>query len=363
MFKPSIYPFFDIYSQKPYYLTTINQDLDESLQLCMQGEKCFEYLTKKSNSQAFDLFLKALTIDNNCARANIGMARVYINFTKLQEKINFRWLNRAEYFVKNTQTAEPGLPEYFSTLIEIYLIQEELLLVDKKDLIRDLAEKGLMKYPRHFALNAIIGKYYFRRFGETGASSDFTQALEMKRRAFLLNPFSKINLDYTELLMLQKNYHNAIKIYHMITKNDIPDQNLLRLMRIYYYMGSFPSCKATNKQIKNPSMALNLDLQFFLGMMAAQEGNQQQALTTIRNINMSSQDEVIEDFYLKMASIYFGLGKKEKGFQYLDAFFNNPIVQKKVYIYFNYIDIDKNFDRYKEDIISRYKRKMAKLKY
>ena len=163
-----------------------------------------------------------------------------------------------------------------------------------------------MKYPRHFALNAIIGQYYFRCFGETGVSADFTQALEMKKRAFLLNPFSKINLDYTKLLMLQKNYHNAIKIYHLITKNDISEQNLPHLMQIFYYMGGFPSWKATNKQIKNPSMALNLDLQFFWGMMAAQEGNQQQALTTIRNINMSSQDEVIEDFYLKMASIYIG---------------------------------------------------------
>ena len=55
-----------------------------------------------------------------------------------------------------------------------------------------------------------------------------------------------------------------------------------------------------------------------------------------------------------MASLYLGIGKKELGFERLDAFFDIESVRNRKYIYYKYIDIDRNFVKFKEEIRRKY---------
>jgi hypothetical protein len=85
-------------------------------------------------------------------------------------------------------------------------------------------------------------------------------------------------------------------------------------------------------------------------MIASQKGETEKAQTVIRKIDVLAPKKF--DFFdneFKLTSIYMGLGEKELGYEYLESFFDNPIIQKDLFIYHKYIDMDANFDGVREE--------------
>ena len=86
---------------------------------------------------------------------------------------------------------------------------------------------------------------------------------------------------------------------------------------------------------------------FYLGMIATRKNEAEKAQRIAQEIEVISLESYDEK--LKLASIYMGLGERELGYKYLDSFFRKPSTQKRRFIYYIYIDLDGNFDNYKEE--------------
>ena len=353
--ETSNYMTFNFLAKGNFILESFIEDSDDPWKLSIQGQQCQGYFSKEANDLAIALFEKALEIDKECARAYIGLAHCYANLVNMNWDKNPKLLEKAEELTKTGQQFEPDLPEYFSTLIEIYLLQEANLYINKKEQIQKLARRGLEKHPYHAPLNSIVGYYYFSRFGEQGNLADFTKALELKSRAYTLNPYTTMNYSYTELLMLNQDYDKAISICQYSGRDDLSLNTLYRLGEICYYSGDLLTSKMYFNQIKPEFFTDEINRALFLGMMAAQAGDRETAQKMIDKLNIMIQEGVLPGFNLKMASIYMGLGEREKGLQYLDTFFQKPYAKLRHHIYLKYINIDKNFAPYKEEIFNTYK--------
>ena len=68
---------------------------------------------------------------------------------------------------------------------------------------------------------------------------------------------------------------------------------------------------------------------------------------------LSTEEHRIRNDSLKLASMYFGAGMENQGYEHLQAFFSHPLSRKKHFIFLKYIHIDRNFDKYKNS--SRFK--------
>jgi tetratricopeptide (TPR) repeat protein len=178
---------------------------------------------------------------------------------------DIKWVNKAEYLIKQAQAINPDLPEYYSTLIEVYLIKEVGFNEDKKDLAFELAREGIKKYPDNAQINSIVGYCYFMKFGEEGNEADFKKALEYKEKSFWLNPYGLNNLVYAELLMLNKEFYEAIHICSIVEKTDYSMMSKFRLGEIYYYLGDLESSKAIFQQFDIAPLNVKIASMFYLG--------------------------------------------------------------------------------------------------
>ena len=85
-------------------------------------------------------------------------------------------------------------------------------------------------------------------------------------------------------------------------------------------------------------------------MIAARRGDASEVERIINKISVIAPKEFyfFED-KLKLASIYMGIGKKEWGYDCLEAFFRKEKMENTRYISLKYIKIDKNFDNCREE--------------
>ena len=122
-----------------------------------------------------------------------------------------------------------------------------------------------------------------------------------------------------------------------------------RLGEIYYYLGDLDKSRAIFQQFYTPLVRKIYSL-FHLGMIAAQKGETQEAQRIIQEINILMPKEYRGlDEHLKLASIYMGIGKKELGYKHLESSFNTERFKDERFIYRKFIDIDRNFDLYREE--------------
>ncbi len=85
-------------------------------------------------------------------------------------------------------------------------------------------------------------------------------------------------------------------------------------------------------------------------MIASQRGEKGKVLNIIGEMKLlSSGEEKFLSNNLKLASIYFGLGEKELGYGFLKSFFSEDFTIEFPYIFVKYIDIDRNFDKFKNE--------------
>jgi TPR repeat protein len=305
--------------------------------------------TSEGNKLAINLFNQAIEIDRNFALAYIGLAYCYSNYVNFNWDFDLKWVDKAEDLIKEAHAISPDLPEYYSTLIEIYLIKEIAFNENKKELAFDLAQEGINKYPDNAQLNSIVGYCYYQKFGEEGNEVDFNKALEFKEKSFLLNPYGLHNSIYAELLMLNKEFHEAIHVCNIIEKHDYSLESKFRLGEIYYYLGHLEKSKAVFQQFDFAPLDLKIAALLHLAMISSQKGEEEKALDIIGDINLISPQDLVLYENLKLASVYMGLGMKEHGYEHLRLFFNMSPTKKMRFAYLRYIDFDRNFDNIREE--------------
>jgi len=258
-------------------------------------------------------------------------------------------MNKAEDLIKEAHAISPDLPEYYSTLIEIYLIKEVAFNENKKELAFELAREGINKYPDNAQLNSIVGYCYYLRFGEEGNKVDFNKALEYKEKSFWLNPYGFHNVIYAELLMMNEEFYRAIDICNIIEKHDYSLMTKFRLGEIYYYLGHLEKSKAVFQQFDIAPLDLKIAALLYLAMISSQKGEEEKALEIIDNITLISPKDLVLYENLKLASVYMGLGMKKQGYEHLRLFFNMSPTKKMRFAYLRYIDFDRNFDNIREE--------------
>lgn len=340
---------FDNYLKANHILKSLNENNNDPWKLYHQGKYYWGLSTKEGNELAISLFSQAIEIDSNFALAYIGLAHCYINYINFNWDFNKKWLNQAEELLKKAQTISPDFPEYYSNLIKIYLIKEIGFNKNTKILAYKLAEKAIQKYPNDAHLNSITGYCYLRKFGEEGNEADFHKALEYKEKSFWLNPSGVNNIVYAKLLMFNKEFNKASFACNTIRKHTSSSMADFLLGEIYYYQGDLDKSKAIFQQLNMP-LEFKIGSLFHLGMIASQQGDTDEVERIIQEINnIAPTESTIFEAYLKLASIYMGIGKKEEGYNYLESFFNKEIARKMQHFYHKYIDIDRNFDNLREE--------------
>lgn len=340
---------FDNYLKGNYILKKINEDNNDPWELYYQGKYYQGRSTQESNDLAISLFNKAIEIDNHFALAYIGLALCYANYVNFNWNYNKKWLDKAEDLAKTAQTIYADFPEYYSTLTEIYLLKDFCFNEKTKINVFELANEGIEKYPNHPDLNSKVGLCYYLKFGEEGNKADFDNALKYKEKSFWLNPHDLSNIIYAELLMLNKEFNKAIEVCNSIKEYDSSLMTNFRLGEIYYYLGELDKSSALFNQFEAP-LEFRIGSLFYLGMIASQQGDIEKVQKIIQEISLLSPSEhrFLEDHF-KLGSIYMGLGKKELGYKYLESFFNSENTKKDRFIYYKYIDIDKNFAKLKDE--------------
>jgi len=347
--KTNDYLAYDNYLKGNYILSRLNEDNDDPWKLYHQGKFYWGKTTPESNKLAIYLFNQAIEIDRYFAQAYVGLAHCYANNVNFNWDYNIKWVNKAEDLLKEAQDISPDLPEYYSTLIEVYLIKEIGFNENTKKLAFELAQEGIKKYPDNAQLNSILGYCYFMKFGEEGNEADFNKAIEYKEKSYWLNPYGLHNIIYAELLMLNKEFYKAIDICNIVEKHDSSLMAKFKLGEIYYYLAYLDSSKAIFQQFDTAALDLKIGSLFHLGMIYSQKGEREEAIRIIDDIRLISPQEFVLYDHLKLASIYMGLGMKESGYEHLRFFFDRSPVQKMRFAYLRYIDFDKNFDNIKEE--------------
>jgi TolB-like protein len=347
--KPQGYLGSDNYLREKYIQATLLEGNNDPWKLYWQGRFLWAKSSSESNNLAISFFRKAIEIDSGFALGYIGLAYCYSNYVNFGWDFDIKWLNQAEDLIKKAQTLSPDLPEYYAALIEIYLVKETGFNEDKKNIVFELVQEGIKKYPYHSQINSIVGAYYFLKFGEEGNEVDFERALEYKEKSFWADITRLENFIFAELLMLKKEFAKAAGICEIIKEYDSSSLAKFRLGEIYYYQGDLDKSQAIFKEFDSAPMRLKIDSMLYLAMIASQRREKDRALQIVDKINLLYPHEVIINDYLRFASIYLGLEMRESGYKYLKSFFERQMAKKMRFIFLKYIDLDRNFDSFRNE--------------
>ncbi|MFW6131416.1 MAG: tetratricopeptide repeat protein [Candidatus Aminicenantaceae bacterium] len=336
---------YDNYLKGKYMSTQSSQNISEDpLKLYLNGKYYSRTLTQETNDMAISYFNEAINIDENFARAYIALAHCYLNNVNLGWDFDKRWINQAEKLIKKAHNITPDIPEYYRTYTKLLLIRKLGFNEDTLFKAINLGKEGIEKYPMNARIHSILGYCFYLKYAEEGNQNDFHKALKYKQDSFFLDERNFSNIHFSELLMLSKDFENALVVCNQIDNHSSFPRLQYRIGEIYYYMGNLKESRKTFQQINTPFLN-KLSSLFYLGMVESQSGREQEALKIIQEVERLSPDP--KKFYeqdLKLASIYMGLGKKEEGYKHLQSFFEHPLAKRQKYIYFRYIAIDKNFD-------------------
>ncbi len=343
------YEAFDGYLKGRFLLNRINKENNPPWKLYHKGKYYLNLSTRESNEIAIKLFSEAIEIDKNYAEAYIGLAQCHTNYANFGWDYDPGWLNAAEEQLEKAQALSPDLPDYLVTLIQVYLMKELVLNQEIKTSIFELAEKGIERYPLNADLNSITGYCYLYRFGRKGDEADFQKALEYKEKAFWLNTAAFYNFLFPRLLMLDKKFREA-RQYCEAAKRFAPPQMAEYVSgEIYYYTGDLDRSKLIFQQIEMP-IEYRISALLHLGMISARKGEKEEAKRILEQILSLSHQEILEyDDYLKLSSLYMGIGQKESGYKYLKTFFEIDRSKKMRHLYQKLIDIDRNFDKVRDN--------------
>jgi TolB-like protein len=342
-------PAMDSYLKGSFILSRLKEESNDPWILYHQGKFYESKYSAADNELAISLFRRAISLDPSYAPAYIGLASCCANYVNFNWDYDVLWLDRAEELLAKTLALNSDLPGYFSTSLEVLLLRESCFGQDRGKRIAALAEAGLKKYPNDQQLNSILGTYHFHKYGKEGQAEDWQKAIHFKERGFWLNPYALGNLVYAELLLLDKDYSRALEVCSLLEKIDTSNLAKFQSGEICYYQGDLDKSEFIFKSFQVPTKFRLISL-FYLGMIHAQRGEQKEALRALEEIKLLSPGEFrYFDDRLKLASIYLGLGRVETGYESLQSFFHKERSIRERFISYRYIELDKNFDKFRKE--------------
>lgn len=339
----------DNYLKGRYILDEIKISSEDPWELYHKGKFYSGRCTPESNEMAIEYFYRAIQMDNDFSLPYLGLVRCYSNYVNFGWDFRRKWIDKAKDILGKLRSFSCDLPEYYATSIEINLIEMIDFHEKRKNKIAELVQEGLNKYPHHRQLNSIAGYWYFTKFGESGDKDDFNKALEYKEKSFFMDPYSIGNIVYAELLMLNREFHRALEVCKIVEKNVPSSLPKFRLGEIYYYLGELEKSREIFNQLKKDFLKKKIEPLLNLAMISSQIGEKRKSLNLIEEVELLSPECFIKNEFLKISSVYFGLGMKEKGYKYLDSYFNQSSTQYSYHTDLKYIEIDKNFNGYRNE--------------
>jgi len=347
--KASDFSAYDNYLKGNFISNRISRQDDDPWKLYHQGNYHLGRRTQEDNEFAISLFNRAIEIDSNYALAYIGLANCYAHIVNLEWNSSPEWLDTAETYLEKAQEISPGLPEYYTTLIGIYLLREACLNESMSEVVFSLAKKAIVKFPNHPKLNSITGYCYLKKFGESGDDANFEKAFEYTERNFLLNPSSINNIKFAELLMLKKEFYKAMEVCRLIEMSDPSLFSKFMLGEICCYLGDLDESKKIFLQFDKP-LDFKIHSLYYLAMIEAQKGEVEKVIRIVKEIELVKPEDFRDyPFYLEMASIYFGIGDEDSGYHYLESLFKDGRTKNDKFLNTKYLEIDRNFDNYRNE--------------
>jgi TolB-like protein/TPR repeat protein len=337
------------YIKGTFVLSRLEAETNDPWLLYHQGKFYGGQNTAADNELAISLFREALTHDPAYAQAYIGLANCYLNYVAFNWDYRVQWLVKAEELLNKAQAIEPNLPDYYGTLLVVFLQKQFAFDEDHDREILELAAEGLRRYPNDQQLNSIMAVYYYRKHGRDGQLQDLARAKDCKRRAFWLNPYAFNNIIYAEMLLLDREFEKAVEVCRLAEKLDGSLMARALLGEVYYFQGDLDRSRSVFLSFDSmPRMRL-MSL-YYLAMIYARRGDSREARSVLNEIKLLSPgDFVFFPDKLNLASAYLGLGERETGLKYLADYMASQRTAGDRFINCRYIDLDPNFDRYRND--------------
>jgi TolB-like protein len=342
------YDSYDNYLKGNFILDNIRDESKKSWKLYSQGRYFLGGNTRESNDLAIHFFNEAVKLDESFGLAFLGLAQCYLNYINFNWDFDSRWLDKAEEMTVKAEKLAVECPEYFTVSILNCLIREVGFCEDRELNIDQLVKAGIAAFPNDAQLNSAVGAFYFFQFGKTGERDNFDRAMQFKEKSFWLDPTSIDNVTYAEMLMLKEDFEEALAVCDLMSRNSPSLLIRFRMGEIYYYMGELEKSLEVFEEFQDAPLDLKIDSLLYAGMIAAQKNDEKRALAAIEEIELLAPEEFLLTEPLKMASIYFGSDRPETAYRYLDSFFVKPMAQKSHHIFCKYINIDRNFEAFRE---------------
>jgi len=339
---------FDMTLKANYLLDHIHMAKKDPWKLYIDGTIFSGKGTQKANVLAITLFDHAISLDPNNARSYLGLANCYLNYLNYGWDEDEQYILQAEKLIDKAQKIEPYLSEYFSLMAKLHLIN--YFRHDKYSITTAVrsSKEGLTKYPNDPNLNAQHAQCLFFQYGQNGDLEYFKKALQQMETCYSIDPFGNNNIFYTQILMLDRQFNRAFHICRSLAKNDDSGMAQFRLGEILYYMGDLKHSIEIFQRIESP---LDMKIGSILNqaMITSQEGDMEQTLKLLAQLNNYPPKNCYGMNEIKYASIYLGLGRTEEGYKHLESLINRENLNKMSHIFKKYIEIDRNFDMYRNE--------------
>ncbi len=288
------YAAFDYYLKGNHILNKSNPDSKDPWKLLNRGKYYQGMWTQKGNELAIELFINAIEIDENLAEGYAGLARCYANYVNFNWDYDPKWLNKAEKLLQKSHTIIPEFPEYYATLIQVYLLKYFCFDENSMKKAFDLAQEAIKKYPGYSRINALVGHCYYYYFGEYGDESYLYKALEYKEESFLINPFSLNNISYAQLLVLIGEFDKAL----IVCNNSKTSESSLMANflegEIYYYLGDLIMSEEIFHTFEN-TLEYKIGSLYYLGMIASQRRDNDEVERIVQKIKQEKLIKLVKE--------------------------------------------------------------------
>jgi tetratricopeptide (TPR) repeat protein len=296
-----------------------------------------------SNDLAIDLFQKILAADPRFAPAYIGLAKCYANYVNYQGHKDVSWLDKSNDLLARAQSLEANRPDYFAVLINNLVMREFILRGDTSREYFPLAAKALALHPYNGRLCAVVGYCHLKRFDREGRAADLAEAARLQRIAFLENARALNNGNYTETLMLQGEFNQALAVCSEIEQSHPIPPMAFRRGEILYFQGDLAGSLAAFRSCTTP-VPLKIGALLYEAMIAARRHDRVRAFALLEEIKLLNphRDAMLMD-HLREASVYAGLGEHGQAESLLGQGFAE-LGAAGSFMMRAYIEIDPNFD-------------------
>lgn len=329
-------------------LRRVLNNVNDPLELYSLGKYYSEKYTQEANEIAIRLFLKALELNKDFPLAMLGLSQCYVSMVSNLWSADISWVELAERLIQGKSHGLNKYPEYFVVQAQINLCKS--ILFDKNTKSEALAylNEGVAGFPENAKINFYMGKYHLWEYGLTGEENDLDRALSFMRKSYWLDPYSLLNSEYADLLMLNRDFQAAIDVCNKAKRYDETERSSFQLGKIFYYSGELELSRIIFDGVETP-LYLRIPSLHYLAMIAAQKNEKRKVrslLEAIRLVSINSPQ--FNKPELLLSSIYFGIGNEEEGNTHLKKYFESLKPNGARHIDLKYIELDKNFAPYRD---------------